>query len=78
MCLIWCTRVSDPFQKAEQLHPFAILNLIFILDNIPSLSIWDQLGFQRVGVIPKAGRLKTGPNGSEEYVDAVIIYKSLV
>lgn len=52
--------------------------MIFILDNIPSLSIWDQLGFQRVGVIPKAGRLKTGPNGSEEYVDAVIIYKSLV
>lgn len=70
--------MSDAFRKAEQLHPIAILNLLFILDNIPSLSIWDQLGFQRVGVIPKAGRLKTGPNGSEEYVDAVIIYKSFV
>lgn len=70
--------MSDAFRKAEQLHPIATLNLLFILDNIPSLSIWDQLGFQRVGVIPKAGRLKTGPNGSEEYVDAVIIYKSFV
>lgn len=70
--------MSDAFRKAEQLHPITILNLLFILDNIPSLSIWDQLGFQRVGVIPKAGRLKTGPNGSEEYVDAVIIYKSFV
>lgn len=66
------------FEKAEQLHPSMLLNIIFILDNIPSLSIWDQLGFQRVGVIPNGGRLKTGPNGNEEYVDAVIVYKSFV
>lgn len=66
------------FEKAEQLHPSMLLNIIFVLDNIPSLSIWDQLGFQRVGVIPNAGRLKTGPNGNEEYVDAVIVYKSFV
>ncbi|KGB74442.1 hypothetical protein I307_05402 [Cryptococcus deuterogattii 99/473] len=55
----------------------SVFNLVYT-NNIPSLSIWDQLGFQRVGVIPNAGRLKTGPNGNEEYVDAVIVYKSFV
>lgn len=45
-------------------------------DNVASLRLWDKLGFQRAGVIPNAGRLKTGPNGTEEYVDAIIIYKS--
>jgi hypothetical protein len=47
-------------------------------DNYASLAIWDSLGFQRVGLIPKAGRLKTGPNGEEEYVDAVVVWKSFV
>ncbi len=47
-------------------------------DNVASLRLWDKLGFQRVGLIPKAGLLKTGPNGAEEYVDAVVVYKSFV
>jgi hypothetical protein len=46
--------------------------------NKASLAIWDKLGFNRVGLIPDAGRLKTGPNGEEEYVDAVVIHKSFV
>jgi RimJ/RimL family protein N-acetyltransferase len=45
-------------------------------DNVASLRLWDKLGFQRAGVIPKAGRLRTGPNGEEEYVDAVVVYKN--
>lgn len=45
-------------------------------DNVASLRLWDKLGFTRAGVIPNAGRLKTGPNGEEEYVDAVVVYKS--
>lgn len=34
-----------------------------------------EAGFQRVGTIPQAGRLKSGINGAEEYVDAAVIYK---
>lgn len=44
-------------------------------DNAASLRMWDKLGFTRAGLIPNAGRLKTGPNGEEEYVDAVVVYK---
>lgn len=47
-------------------------------DNLASLRIWDQLGFQRVGEIPKAGRLRTADGSGEEYVDAVVIHKSFV
>jgi RimJ/RimL family protein N-acetyltransferase len=47
-------------------------------DNIASLKLWERLGFEKVGRIPQAGRLKTGPGGTEEYVDAIIIYKSFV
>ncbi|GHJ87171.1 hypothetical protein NliqN6_3573 [Naganishia liquefaciens] len=55
----------------------SVFNLVF-KNNYASLAIWDSLGFSRVGLIPKAGRLKTGPNGEEEYVDAVVIWKSFV
>ncbi|WVO16187.1 hypothetical protein L204_103858 [Cryptococcus depauperatus] len=55
----------------------SVFNLVY-KNNISSLAIWDQLGFTRVGIIPNAGRLKTGPSGVEEYVDAVIIHKSFV
>jgi len=48
------------------------------IDNAASDRIWDKLGFQRIGLIPGAGRLKSGPNGDEEYVDAVVVYKSFV
>ncbi|KAK8864491.1 hypothetical protein IAR55_001741 [Kwoniella newhampshirensis] len=55
----------------------SVFNLVYD-NNGASLAIWDQLGFIRVGVIPGAGRLKTGPNGTEEYVDAVVVFKSFV
>ncbi|KAL1411433.1 hypothetical protein Q8F55_002389 [Vanrija albida] len=53
----------------------SVFNLVYS-NNVASLRLWDKLGFTRAGLIPKAGRLKTGPNGTEEYVDAVIVYKS--
>ena len=51
---------------------------LMFLGNTASLRLWDKLGFDRVGRIPNAGRLKTGPNGTEEYVDAIVVYKSFV
>jgi len=39
-------------------------------------SIWDKLGFTRAGLIPKAGRLKKRDGEGEEYVDALVYYKS--
>ncbi|KAJ9100557.1 hypothetical protein QFC21_003600 [Naganishia friedmannii] len=55
----------------------SVFNLVF-KNNHASLAIWDSLGFSRVGLIPGAGLLKTGPNGEEEYVDAVVVWKSFV
>ncbi|KAG8883975.1 hypothetical protein FRB97_005419 [Tulasnella sp. 331] len=52
----------------------SIFNLVYA-SNTASLALWDRLGFTRVGVVPKAGRLKQA-DGTEAYVDAFIIYKS--
>lgn len=52
--------------------------MMLTTDNVASVRLWDSLGFERVGRIPNAGRLKSGPNGEEEYVDAIIMYKSFV
>ena len=42
-----------------------------------SLRLWEALGFTKAGLIPNAGRLKK-EGGGEEYVDALVFYKSLV
>ncbi|KAG8749185.1 hypothetical protein FRC14_001621 [Serendipita sp. 396] len=59
----------------------SIFNLVYA-DNPASLKIWDNLGFQRVGLVPGAGkRVKPRGDGESEetyYVDAHIIYKSFV
>ncbi|KIO25595.1 hypothetical protein M407DRAFT_75531 [Tulasnella calospora MUT 4182] len=52
----------------------SIFNLVYS-SNLASLATWYRLGFTRIGVIPKAGRLLQ-PDGSEAYIDANIIYKS--
>jgi ribosomal protein S18 acetylase RimI-like enzyme len=52
----------------------SVFNLVYA-NNKASLAIWDRLGFTRAGLIPEAGRLKSGPEGQEELVDAVVIYK---
>ncbi|KZT51971.1 hypothetical protein CALCODRAFT_487508 [Calocera cornea HHB12733] len=55
----------------------SVFNLVYA-NNTASLKIWDKLGFTRAGLIPRAGRLrKKGENG-EEFVDAVVFWKSLV
>ncbi|KAG8739059.1 hypothetical protein FRC10_006216 [Ceratobasidium sp. 414] len=51
----------------------SVFNLVYA-NNAGSLAIWDRLGFSRVGLIPKAGRLKT--TEGEAYFDAVVVYKS--
>lgn len=68
----------------------SVFNLVYA-DNAASLKIWDTLGFQRVGLIPGAGkRTRTigavssgggqGDAHREEvyYVDAHVIFKSFV
>jgi len=40
--------------------------------------IWDSLGFARVGLIPRAGRLRRADGSGDEWVDAVIYYRSFV
>jgi L-amino acid N-acyltransferase YncA len=47
-------------------------------DNAASLKLWDTLGFQRVGLIPGAGRLRTADGKGEEYVDAIVVHKNFV
>ena len=42
-------------------------NLVF-KTNIASMRLWDALGFERIGVVKEAGRLR----GYDYYVDAVI------
>lgn len=39
--------------------------------------IWERLNFIKVGRIPGAGRIQ-GKDGNDEYVDALVFYKSFV
>ncbi|MEM9502847.1 MAG: GNAT family N-acetyltransferase [Cyanobacteria bacterium P01_E01_bin.43] len=47
-------------------------NLVFET-NVPSLKLWQSLGFHEIGRVPQAAYLPDG-----RYVDAVMLYKSLV
>lgn len=61
-------------QWAPQLgYTYSVFNLVFVT-NVASLHIWDSLGFDRIGLVPRAGRLK----GYAEKVDAVMFGKDLV
>jgi hypothetical protein len=40
--------------------------------------IWDSLGFVRAGLIPRAGQLRRNDGSGEEWVDAIIYYRSFV
>ncbi|KAI8991059.1 hypothetical protein BDF20DRAFT_842420 [Mycotypha africana] len=48
----------------------SLFNLVFE-NNPASIAIWEKLGFQMVGRIPKAGRLKNSP---DRLVDALMYY----
>lgn len=55
----------------------SVFNLVYDT-NRASVRIWETLGFQFVGRIPQAGRLRVpGPDGrpSEAFVDAHVVYK---
>ncbi|CAH7688366.1 hypothetical protein PPACK8108_LOCUS23322 [Phakopsora pachyrhizi] len=56
----------------------SVFNLVYT-NNHSSVAIWDSLGFNRVGLIPRAGRLKCSTEKSpegEEYVDAIVYHRS--
>ncbi|TID30739.1 hypothetical protein CANINC_000655 [Pichia inconspicua] len=55
----------------------SVFNLVFV-SNIASVKIWDKLGYTRAGLIRNAGLLRVGPNGEEEYVDAIVFQKLFV
>ncbi|KAI9019577.1 hypothetical protein CLU79DRAFT_757899 [Phycomyces nitens] len=48
----------------------SVFNLVFV-NNEASIRIWRRLGFQEVGRVPKAARLKNCPG---ELVDALMFY----
>ncbi|KAH9956497.1 hypothetical protein BC827DRAFT_1139398 [Russula dissimulans] len=55
----------------------SVFNLVYAT-NTGSLRIWDSLGFTRVGLIPRAGRLRRADGSGDEWVDAVIYYRSFM
>jgi len=55
----------------------SVFNLVYT-NNTGSMRIWDSLGFVRAGLIPRAGRLRREDGIGEEWVDAVIYYRSFV
>lgn len=43
-------------------------------NNIGSIALWRSLGFQEIGRIPKAGRLRITSKGEEVFSDAIMFY----
>ncbi|PYH37394.1 GNAT family N-acetyltransferase [Aspergillus neoniger CBS 115656] len=54
-------------------YKYSVFNLVFE-NNVASVKIWENLGFQVIGRVPGAARLANSP----DLVDALIIGKSLV
>lgn len=54
-------------------YAYSMFNLVFDT-NVASLKIWDQLGFERIGYVKKAGILK----GHDDFVPAVQFGKDLI
>lgn len=52
----------------------SVFNLVYET-NRASFKIWERLGFEVVGRVPKAGLLRVPNEDREEYVDAFVIYK---
>ena len=50
----------------------------YVTTESTSSRIWDSLGFVRAGLIPRAGRLRREDGSGEEWVDAIIYYRSFV
>lgn len=54
-------------------YTYSVFNLVY-KTNIASIKIWEGLGFDRIGLVPEAGRMK----GSDELVDAILFGKRLI
>lgn len=50
----------------------------YVMTGSTPSRIWDSLGFVRAGLIPRAGRLRCKDGSGEEWVDAIIYYRSFV
>lgn len=55
----------------------SVFNLVYV-NNVASIKLWERLSFSKVGLIPRAGRLKRMDGNGEEYVDAWIFYKNFM
>nr|GAT57840.1 alternative cyclin Pcl12 [Mycena chlorophos] len=55
----------------------SVFNLVYV-NNVASVKLWERLNFTRAGLIPQAGRLRRKDGQGEEYVDAIVFYKSFV
>ncbi|KAJ3763559.1 hypothetical protein EV360DRAFT_33328 [Lentinula raphanica] len=55
----------------------SVFNLVYV-NNDASMRLWERLGFTKVGRIPQAGRLRRKDGKGEEYVDALVVYKSFI
>lgn len=54
----------------------SVFNLVYV-SNTASLRIWDSLGFNRVGLVPEAGLLKSvTPGEPDVYTDAIVYHKT--
>ncbi|KAG1739135.1 uncharacterized protein EDB91DRAFT_1284984 [Suillus paluster] len=53
----------------------SVFNLVYN-NNAASIRLWETLNFTKAGLIPKAGRLRRKDGEGEEYVDAIVFYKS--
>ncbi|KAL4948726.1 hypothetical protein BDW69DRAFT_88539 [Aspergillus filifer] len=62
--LDWATRLG---------YTYAVFNLIYE-SNVASCRLWEGLGFKRIGRVPGAGRVLSGPG---EFVDAIIYGRDL-
>lgn len=55
-------------------YTYSVFNLVYE-SNVASCRIWDALGFERIGRVPRCGNLR-GCGG--RYVDAIIYGRDLV
>ncbi|EJD08064.1 uncharacterized protein FOMMEDRAFT_73495 [Fomitiporia mediterranea MF3/22] len=53
----------------------SVFNLVYV-NNSANIHLKENLGFEKAGRIPHAGRLKRKDEQGEEYVDAWVFYKS--
>lgn len=59
-------------QEAKRAGYLAIQYNYVVATNMPSLRIWEKMGFTKIGTVPQAFR-----HATEGYVDVHILYKKL-